>query len=154
MECIWRNALWLLSTRVGPRQVPVNQGLSFRNTRFSPLRTLLFPRKTGAISGWGATSAAHCAAGRHRSDMCARIGGAKRRFHHARQAIAKRYPAVKTERMPCLRKAHYRNEFHPAQCAALIAPYRHETADGIRVISFRKANTREVKRYAKIKAAE
>ena len=26
-----------------------------------------------------------------------------------------------------------------------------ETADGIRVISFRKANTREIKRYAKIK---
>ena len=29
-----------------------------------------------------------------------------------------------------------------------------ETADGIRVISFRKANAREVKRYAKVQAAE
>lgn len=29
-----------------------------------------------------------------------------------------------------------------------------ETADGIRVISFRKANAREVKRYAKVQAVE
>lgn len=29
-----------------------------------------------------------------------------------------------------------------------------ETVDGIRVISFRKANTREVKRYAKAQAAD
>ena len=29
-----------------------------------------------------------------------------------------------------------------------------ETADGIRVISFRKANAREVKRYAKVQATE
>ena len=29
-----------------------------------------------------------------------------------------------------------------------------ETTDGIRVISFRKANTREVKRYAKAQAAD